>query len=570
MSKIKIKQIHSDGQPEGAVLMTDGNGNNHWVVPEVGTGSSTYLGPAEDGSYTEGRYTGSKAPAVALEPTTKVSTAIDSLNEVLGLLLPTAPAPLSTGELSLSTANTTAKAAQGYTDNGITGGPAAGANVVRVTAANVDTTVLQDLGDGAAGTIQLWKNGAAEAAESFLFSEGTGDSKTTGLLRITDNKWNGTAVGGGQAPDGFFQSFDSQVVGSSAAVGLNTLQLRHSFSGNTGVLNFVRDSLTANPVVSAITVAQATKNAVFSSGIEHYTAGATLTVGANATNLAGETYATGTILSIAGPGTTVNFAAGQGGLPAILDKDTLTFDMTAQTFTVGGAINDRAQKITVTATNPNGSGNAQSATNLIVLTGTSGVREANIAGPGTTARVHMEATGDTPTNITTTAWSNTQDLTVAGFTHEAVIVGGQIRADKTDYSTGYLPVGINYSTKDDAQYITFSIKQGSKSSVAVTVTGTYQGVWVALPGVSTNQTKSPEALGDAWWDGMALYSGAGVPGRSGDTAAGCAAGTLPARTGTQTYTLTFGTESSSNSTANEILVRFRLNAGQAISAISFA
>ena len=573
MSKIKIKQIHSDGQPAGAVLSTDGNGNNVWVVPEVNSGSETYLGPAEDGSYTDPRIDGGRAPAVALEPTTKVSTAIDSINEILGLLLPTSPNALSTGVLALSTTNTTQKAASGYTSNSVAGAPSAGSNVVRVTAATVDTAVLQDLGDGATGAIALWQNGAAVDGETLTFTGNIGDAKSTGLLRISDNKWSGVAVGGGTAPDGFFQSFDSQVLGATATVGFNTLQLRHTVSGNTNALGYVRDSLTANPVVSSIVLAEATKTVVTYSGVDHYTTGATITVNGNATNLAGETYVNGTILSMTGPGTAVNFAAGQGGLPAVLVKDTLSFNMTGQTFTIGGSginVHDRAAKLNLAATNPNGSGNANSSTNLIVATGTlSGVKEDAITGPGTTKRVAYSFGGDTPASTTTTTWNSSTSLISAGMQHEAAIVGGVIRNDLTNYSGGYLPAGPNYSSKLATQYITFSIKAAAKSSVTVTITGTYAGVWVALPGVS-NTTKSPEALNGVWWNGMALYSGAGVPGRTGDTAAGCANGTLPAGTGSQTYTLTFGTESSSNATNNEILVRFKLTAGQAISAISFA
>ena len=570
MSKIKIKQIHSDGQPEGAVLMTDGEGNNYWGVPEVASGSNTFLGAAEDGSYTESRYVGGRAPAVGLEPTTRVSSAIDSINEVLGLLLPTAPANLSTGSLSLSTASSSARVAQGYTSNSLANAPAAGSSVARITATTANTNVLEDLGAGNAGSVTLFVNDVIAAGETLSFTDNTGDAKTTGVLRITDNKWGGFAVGGGAAPDGFFQTFDSQIVGAPAAVGLNRLQLRHSQSGNTNNLDFVRDNLTATPVVSAVTVSQVTANVVNSSGLPHYGSGSTLSVSANATNLAGQTFSSGNILAISGPGTAVGFAAGSGGLPAILDVDTLSFDMENQTFTVGGNVQNVASAVSVTATNPNGTSSAVAATDkLMVLSGTGGVRDSGTTSGTSASRVYVAATGDTPSNITTATWSSDQDLSSAGYTHEAVIAGGVLRSDRTNYASGYLPVGIDYSGKDAAQYVTYSIKAPAKSSISITVTGTYNGVWVALPGVS-NSVKSPAALGGAWWDGMQLYSGAGVPGRANDTAAGCAGGTLPARTGTQTYSLTFGTESSSNSTNNEILVRFRLNAGQSITALSFA
>lgn len=571
MSKIKIKQIHSDGQPAGAVLTTDGNGNNQWVVAEAASGSNVLLGPAEDGSYTDSRYTGGKAPAAPLQPTTKVSSAIDSINEILGLLLPTAPAPLSTGVLSLQTTNTSAKATQGYSANSLANAPAPGATVSRTTAATTSTNVLQDLGDGTTGVISLFVQDAAVSGETLAFTENPTDAKATGVLRITDNRWNGTAVGGGQAPDGFFQSFDSQVVGATSPVGLNHIQLQHSYSGNTNVLAFVRDDLTANPVVSGVTVTEGTTPTTANfSGVPHYVSGATLNVAGSATNLAGQTYVAGTILALSGAaGPTVNFTAGQAGLPAILNVNTLNYAMPAQTFTVGGNFQARGTQLTLTATNPNGSGNA-SGGNLNVWSGTGGVSDTAMpAKAGTATRVVLGTNNvDTPSSLTNTAWSANASL--AGATnYEAATVGGVARSDQTNYSTGYLPVGPDYSAKPTTQYVTYRFAQAALSSITVNITGSYAGMWVALPGVSDSNAISPNAKGGVWWDAKALYSGSGVPGKTNDTAAGCANGT--AATGTTGATvITFGSQSSSNSTSNYVYVRVKLTAGQSISAISIS
>ena len=572
MSKIKIKQIHSDGQPAGAVLTTNGSGANSWVVPEVASGSSTLLGVAEDGSYEASRYDGGRPPAAFLEPTTKVSTAIDSINEILGLLLPTAPANLSTGVLTLSTANTSARAAQGYATNSLTNSPAAGSLVTRTVATDGTTAVLQDLGPGNEGTITLFSQGSSVAGESLTFTGNPTDSKTSGLLRITDNKWGGFAVGGGAAPDGFFQTFDSQVVAAPAVLGLNQLQLRHSVGGNTNVLAFVRDNLTALPVVSVVTAAEGTKVSRVVSGVEHYNAGSTLTIGGNATNLAGQTYSNGTILSMSAPfGTTVNFAAGQGGLPAILNVDTLSFDMSGQTFTVGGTHATKTGKVTLTATNPNGTGNALSSNNLLVWTGNTGVSDTAITAKTVTAtRVVLDTNNvDTPNALTNTAWVNTASLAGAS-NYEAATVGGVVSCDQTNYSTGYLPAGNpDYSTKPSTQYVTYRFSLAALSSITVNITGTYAGMWVALPNVSDNAAVSPAAINGVWWNARALYSGSGAPGKSGDTAAGCANGTIASGT-TGSTVITFGTTSSSSATSNHVYVRVKLTAGQSISAISIS
>jgi hypothetical protein len=566
MSKIKIKQIDSNGQEAGSVMTTDGNGNNTWSLPSA---ASSVLGDAEDGAYTDSRYTGGKVPAVGLTPTTKVSSAIDSINEVLGLLLPNAPSALSTATLDLST-STNALAVSGFTANSLTG-ITAGNSVKRVTASTVNSNTIQDVGDGMDGIVSLWTQGSQASGENLTFTSATTDAKATGVLRVSDNKWGGTANGGGAAPEGFFQTFDAQIVGASATVGQNSLQLRHTLSGNTNVLNFIRDDLTATPVVSSVTAVENTKTGVKSSGIEHYASGSTLNVSANATNIAGQTYVSGTILGMTGPGSAVNFAAGQGGLSNPIALNTLNFSLTNQVFTVGGNNQSTTAKVTVTATNPNGSGNAQSTGNLLVLSGSGGIADGTITGPATTSRVYLTSgTGDTPSSLAYSAWASTQDLSAAGYLHEAAIVGGVLRCDKTNYSTGYLPAGnADYSVKDNAQYVTYRFTLAAKSSISVAITGTYTGLWVALPGVSDNTGISPNAIGGTWWDAKQLYSGGGVPGRTGDTLAGCANGTVASGT-TGTSVITFGTQSSSNSTANAVFVRVKLAAGQSITAISIS
>ena len=49
------------------------------------------------------------------------------------------------------------------------------------------------------------------------------------------------------------------------------------------------------------------------------------------------------------------------------------------------------------------------------------------------------ATGDTPSPISTTFNSSATPAV-----YEAIVRGGTLRHDQTNYSTGYLPVGLNY------------------------------------------------------------------------------------------------------------------------------
>lgn len=557
MAKIKIKQING-GTANGQVLSTDSSGTNTWTQP--------VLGAPTDGDFTASRYTGGKTPAVGLSSTTKIVDAVDSLNEILGLLLPDAPTAFGGATLALSTASTSALLVSGATNNSTNAAPSAGSSVTRITSTTATSAVIEDRGDGTAGTMSILGNGATVGGESFTFTENIGDAKTSGVLRITDNKWT--------VPAGFYQTFDSQIVGLSASVGINDMLLRHSISGDSNLVTFVRDDVTSNPVVSNVSAVEATKTGAFSSGIEHYGAGSTFTVGADATNLSGQTYKSGTILSMSGPGTTINFTAGQGGLASPLAANTLNFSMTGQTFTIGGNNKTNNGRISVTASNPNGSSAAvQNSTPLLVLSGTGGIIDDQLDAPGTIvgSRLYLTAASkntDTPSALTNSAWVSTQSLADAGYTHEAAVVGGVLRSDQTNYSTGYLPSGNpDYSGKDSAQYVTYKFSQSARSSLSIAITGTYAGLWIALPGVSDNNSISPAALSGVWWNAYALYNGSGVPGRSGDTTAGCASGSVASGT-SGTVAITFGTQSSTNSTNNDIYVRIKLTAGQSITALS--
>jgi len=565
MTKLKTKQIYANNTTNvGQALVVDSSGTPVWTSLSA---SGTLLGTPTDGSFTNPAYTGAKPPAVTLSSTEKVVDAIDAINTIMGLLLPAQPTPLG-GETLTLTGSGTALLCSGATDNSGGGIPAAGSTVVRTTTSVTDglSPVSTQLGDGATGTLTLYANGSPVSGESYTFT-GTpvGTAKSTGVLRVLNNNWYPSST------PGFFQAYDPGVVAYTASNrGYNTLQLRHSTSGNTSVAGFVKDDISVNPVVSAVTVSQGTFNSISSSGVAHYAANSTLSCGASITNLAGQCYVSNP-LSVSGPGTSLT----NPGLTLPMAAETLSTTMSGQSFTVSGN-HHQITNITVTGTNPNGSGSANSATNLLIKSGTTNgdsgkIYEEGITAKATTAtRVYLGNTsGDTPSPLTTTAWTSTQLLNAAGYTQEATIVGGILKCDTTNYSTGYLPVGPNYSTKASSQYITYIFNQAACSSLTINITGTYSRFWIALPGVSNNNSISPNALGGVWWDGFSLYNGAGVPGRTGDSIAGCATGTVSTGT-TGSYSLTFGTQSSSNSTSNAIYVRIKLTTGQSVTALSIS
>lgn len=561
-TKLKTKQIFAQTTDSGKYLVVDGTGTPGWASITT-TGASTTLGTPSDGSFTNGAYTGSKSPAVPLTSSGLVVDAIDNINTVLGLLLPNQPTSINGQTLTLS-GTTSALLASGATDNTSGDIPAAGTTVSRTTG-NVNGSLPTQLGNGASGTLTLYANKTAVSGENYTFTGTPGGTKSTGVLRVANVAWYPSTT------PGFFESFDASISGYSGSTGYNELQIDHSVSGNSTVAGFVKDNLTSNPVVSSVSVSQGTASTISSSGVSHYAATSTLTCGASITNLAGQCYVA-TPLSISGPGSTVN----NPGLTLPLAANTLSTTMSGQTFTISGN-HHQITNITVTGTNPNGSGSSSSSTNLLIKSGTTNgdagkIYEEGITAKTTTAsRVYLTSSSkntDYATSIETyNTWSSSQLLNAAGYTHEATIVGGILKNDLTNYSSGYLPVGPNYSTKDATQYITYKFSLAAISSITVNITGSYSHFWVALPGISDNSSTSPNALGGVWWDAFTLYNGAGIPGRSGDTNAGCATGTVSTG-GSGAFAITFGTASSSNSTNNDIYVRFKMTSGQSITALS--
>lgn len=532
------------------------------AVANVSDGFKLILGDVVadgDGSWQPG--------AVSLNNNTKISDAVDSLNEVLGKLVPSAPPAFPNAALTVSNATgSTPRLATGTPDNA-SSGLAAGAAVVRITATGVSSNTFQDVGSGETGTVQLLMNGTILGSRVLT---GTGDAGTYAGLVIADQKDFPVAT------PGFWKSIDVSATNAAAPVGINKFKVSHTDAGETNEVVFVRDSMTANPAISAGTVTQGTEGTLsYSSGVPHYGDGASVTVLLSISNLAGETYYGGADpLVISGQNgiisaDTLSYAA-LGISTPIARGTTAPTAITPVSVAIDGTNAHNSGKIQAVAKNVNGSSVATDVSSNVILIKrgtTSRVDEMSIpvAGLGTSPNSNNAVRvgfggGDKPALSSVAAWVQNNVID----SHEAVVAGGVLGHNRTNYSAGYLPAGPDLSVgRDGAQYATFRFNRTALSQFKINVTGNYAGCWINLPGVSDAQPN-----GDGWWNGFAPYDGAGVPGEAGDTIAGCAAGTT--MTGNSgAFTMTFGTQSSTNSAGNAIYVRFKLNAGQSITALSF-
>lgn len=541
-----------------------------------GTGGGSGVEPPKDGfglllgDIAQGD--GSWLPgAVPLADDVAVSEAIDRLNEIMGLLVPTGPAPFPNGVLSIAnTAGSSPRLAAGDVPAHIAdSGYVAGGEVTRVVA-DVDSFVFNDVGPGNAGTVTLTLNGVVIGSKALT---GAGDAGNYNGLLIADQK---------DYPEdspGFYKTIDVSASGVAAPVGVNALRMNHSETAQTNRIVFVRDDLTATPALSAPSVIEGDAGVVvYSSGVPHYGDGASLTVSASMNNLAGETYYGGTdVLTITSTGGVVasqSFGYGALGVATPIARQSLAVvALTPVSVSVNGSGHSAGQ-LRGQVRNVNGASAAValSSDTILIKRGAAGAKIDETSIPVTglgsvpnaaNALRKGSGAGDTPAGAPV-AWSQQ----AAPATHEATVVGGVLKHDQTNYASGYLPAGPNLSAgRAGAQYVTLSFRRAARSAFKIAVTGAYAGCWIKLPGVTDQASISPNAP-NGWMNGFKPYDGAGVPGEAGDPDAGCAVGSV--MTGTSgTFQITFGTQTSTNATDNEILVRFRLNPGQSITALSF-
>jgi len=530
-------------------------------------------------SYGDGSYAGG---AITLTDSTKISSAIDTLNETLGLLVPTAPNDFPNSEtLSFSSTGSSPYLASGSVPDNTSGGtlPAtAGQSVTRITDTTPNSNQIDDFRSDS-GTLAAVVNGSTSGSVTF---DGTDKDGTYTDLRIS-----GYADFPADTP-GFYTASDAQVrVASALDAGWNRIQMTHDEGSDTNTAYFVVDDLTGSPSIASGTISgDSAGSSAYSSGIEHFASGGSVTVSnLTMTNLAGETYYNGNPISVSGSDSIIgsqSYSYSDVGVTAPIARQTTSAEaLSALTVNINGSNRHTSGSLTVTGTNVNGSGSQAISGTILLKAGTarsSDVDEQNISIPsgatgGNRVDLGSSATGDTPLGAgnlpsSSLTWDSTQDLTASGYAHEAGVVAGILSSDQTDYTSGYWPDGnaIDYSGKDATQYMTFYFAKSALSTFSISITGSYSGLFIGLPGVSDDNSISPNATGGAWYDAFTAYDGSGNPGGAGN-GAGCGNGGV-ASGSSGSVAITLGTQSTTNATNNVVLVRVKLGSSDSISAIS--
>jgi hypothetical protein len=537
---------------------------------------------------------------------------------------PAAPGALSTKTISMSTASegTSPLLAANATDNSGGNIPSAGSSITRyVTSTPVISTTASAANTATTGTLTAYVNNTA--AGNTPFSVGTSNTGTFTSLVVTQDADAHTVISAAY-PTGFYKVFSAYVSKSLASLstGYSDYKLAHSTTGNTNATGFVKDNLSAVPTLSnaSVTMTETTAGTYrYISGVPYYNTGSpVISINSLAvSNLTGQTYRSTTTPVTVLSGTNYESTSG-----AIISTQTKTYAQIngVVSMLTGGIPNanvgiSTAYTMGNLAINIDGSAQAVATlnTNIVNVNGTSatiqlptkiqvystaltGFNESNIAVSASLGSVYTDnglrvtgfgAAANTPafsgsTNYYTgNAWSGA--VTMTG-TSESVVRWGTLQHfNSANFSSGYLPVGPDLVTgRSGLQYFTFAFRRATMANfdIRLTAASGIAGMWLAAPGTTIDTNVGgvgPTSSLNGWITCSAQYNGSGVPGENtgagGNGSNGCAltgADVVPLNSAIAnvSYTMTLGSQNSSNSTGNNILVRVALSSGQTITAIS--
>ena len=530
--------------------------------------------------------------AVTLTTETTVTNGLSLINNVLGKLVPPGP-PAFPSSNTISIASVASYRMTNFTQTDRTSnsrGVSAGTTVTnaRRAATYSITPTIPDQGPGDSGTITLFVNGANSVARTFTSASANG-TYTSGnhSLVISDSVDYGSKIVG--TAQGFWRSFDCSANGT-VSNGWNELFITHSGASSTNTPFWYYDDSAPGTVTinnGSLTVNSAAYSN--SSTIPHYTNATLFNLGFNISKLSGDMYPTSDTFVASAAGGAFGANSGvtytQAGITTPLVRNlyvssgqatvNLTsaivsgFGNSATGVVVTGQNSYTAGTLSVTpgVTIQYKTGNTSSNT---VIGGEDNLFFGSTVGTGSTAAFRIVNPGSTDNPAYANGASAFDSTNGTLQVYDATLVAATLKHDVTNYSTGYLPVGPNLSSgRTGPQYFTFKFVRTSLSKFDIQFTGNTAGVWVAAPGTVIDSTSSL----NGWLSMTTAYAGSGIPGANapGNGSNGCAlGGTITANTAVTTHrkTCTFGTVSTSNSTANEVYVRIKLLAGQTITALS--
>ena len=531
---------------------------------------------------------GFKTGAFTINNTDKTKDSINDLNNILGKLVPDPPDTINGQSISLTGTAGVGRLCTGFTPTNNTGGsaPVAGTQYTRNTDSTVSTTFLTEFGPGDSGTVTGFVNavGVGTATLTTSNNDGTYDAIVIANNEDASNSTRNTGIA-----SGFYQIYDLRMLNAASPDGFNLAKFTQGSSTTGSVFWYEDPSTVGAPVISFGNVnVPASPTLSYSSGIPHYTESTNnnFTYVLTVTNATGDMYTQNTFLNSDGqtgafqnPGNKsyTNFTGGSNPPNRNFGVGTGVTTLITQTPRNLHATVTSSIFTSFDASTPYGSHNNQRVgfTTDFNIMGTTADFTNNVDEDAIECTVGS-LTGGSATRVPAVSGADNPSQSGASYswgggsagsidTFEAAVRGGDLRHDQTDYSTGYLPVGPDYSSgRGGSQYFQFQFIQSSISEFRISYTGSLAGCWVCMPDNSTWTTSLSGTNG--WADMFQAYKGSGVPTTAEP---GCSSGGVMDTNG-GTFTCVFGTESSSNDSNNRVLIRFKLTSGNSISDISLS
>jgi hypothetical protein len=497
------------------------------------------------------------------------------------------------------------------------------------TVTNFLTNNSNGTGSNVNQTVTAKVNNVDRGNRAMTTSEGGGNNSTFTSL-VTTNHRDFDEVDGSY-PQRLYLVATAKITQalSDYSIGSNAQRIESTAGGNTNIVHVVRDDVTSTPTTTIGTVTEGTAGSKrYISGLPYYNTGSpTVTVtGTTVANFTGQAYQDTTSPHEVDPGTNQESTSGNvisntnftyanvDGASTMLDSGIPKVDIGVSSAYTLGALTvpltsssiQSVQRIKARSKNANGTGSYnESSTNIQVFTATptglnkedGGIVVSDSLGAGfddDAVRIYgpnafysadsSTVIGDTPnfnsaTNFYTAHPYQGSTADVVEGTDEAICRFGTIGHNVVDFSSGYLPVGPNLSTQPrdsgTAQFYTIAFRRTTMANFTLTLTGRVSGCFIAAPGTAIDSASSL----NGWLDASTTYGGSGVPGANtgsgGNGSNGCAFTSGDRIIDNTNYsgssfTLTLGSENATNATGNVVLVRFKLEAGDNITAMSIA
>jgi len=519
--------------------------------------------------------------AVTLSTSTTVTNGIAQINQILGKLVPAAPAtfPSTFGTLTINSVIGPYRMTNfTQTDNTGTGtaSVAGGTSVNPLRVGTYTTSTITNINTLTGDIISVVKNAVQTGTRTI--TTGATNAGTYSDLVIINNVDYATVTG---ISANFWFSANLRATGTATA-GWNNVSIRDTNGTPTSNATWYYDnSAPGTPTFTTPSIVPLSPSLTYSSTVPHYNSTTTFKLGVAVSKLSGDMYPASDTFFTGAAGGAFGAPASNTytavGITTPLVRNLYVASGSAvvnTTSTIISGFGSSATGPSVTVDNSYSTASqvftSTLANTILYKTGTSSAMEeatgfiasgfGTAVGSGNAIRIINYDLGtsanDTPVFSAGQTAFNSQTGTF--YASDATVVASILKNDVTNYSTGYLPPGPNLTTQNVAQYITLKMTRSSvsKFSINYTTTTGIGGIWCAMP------AQTSYAAGNNWYSMTVDNSLSG----------GCALGgnLVPSATGAKVYNCQFAGLNSSNATNNEILVRIRLNAGQSITALSFA